>query len=295
MKKLTLAIAAAAFVASPVFAAEDMKAKDMKKDENCPAPTHHKHHAKHHKHHEAPMECPKMGNNFDGPYLGLELGMGANLGKNSASVTSAGVTDLADLSGRGGQAGILGGLNAGWNWTMPRHSEAHWLVGVDLFADAANLHNSNSGATSQGTVITSGSISQKTNMKWGFGAGLKLGAIVKNVLLFTTVHWVGSEFHLKGTFADNNGGGAAVIGATAKHKKFLSGVRAGLGFEMPISHHLKFGMNTGYSWYKAIKASNGVTTNATGLAFVPATTASFKNTPNVWDAKLTLAWAFKGN
>ena len=271
MRKFTITLSTIAFIASPTFADDKTK------------------------HNEA------FTNNFDGPYLGVELGLGANVGRNSGQlsglVLDSSITpipiEMLTLTGRNGQTGILGGLNAGWNWALPRHSEAHWLVGLDFFADVANIKTSN---TSAKAIITRGltlnqSLSHKTNMKWGIGAGAKFGMIIENVLLFTTVHWVGSQFNLKGSFNIGVSGSAPVFFATAKERKFLSGVRAGLGFEMPVSNHVKLGMNAGYSWYQDIKkrANIIVTTLATTNG-----TVKFKSTPNVMDVKATMAWAFNG-
>ena len=274
MKKLTLLLTTIVIVASPVLAADAKQSDDCQK-------THHKHHAKHHEVTNT-QECNYIHNNFNGPYLGAALGLGSNLGKQKENLTQAGNSTL-NLSGRNARAGILGGLNAGWNWRLPCNMSGNWLVGLDLFADAANVKSSH---TINSTDVNNVNINFKTTMKWGFGAGAKFGVIANNVLYYTSAHWVGSQFKLNAHFTSTK---PPAVNASANKKKFASGIRIGLGMEAPINEHVNLGIEGGYSWYKVINATTTIIQAGSANEII-----KFSNKPTIIDIKAKISWAFKG-
>src|ERR1019366_3423107 len=149
----------------------------------------------------------KHENIFVGPYVGASLGLGADFGKSRINVFETATGNfVAFLNGRNGQAGILGGLNAGWNWTLPVNNEGNWIAGVDVFADLSDMHTSDKTLMNDNGDPIIKTLSIKTNRKYGFGAGGKVGVIENDVLWYASVHWVGSHFHLKGNYNSSDAG-----------------------------------------------------------------------------------------
>ena len=276
-----MAITAAAFVASPVLANKDYK--------------DHKH-MKHHKFHEPVEKVVEVekGNPFDGPFIGASLGMGVLTGHQTNKSVSNNGNVLQNGNGRVAALGVLGGLNIGWDKVF----KGRWLAGIDIFGDLSSTEGDFKSRANQarGDAFISNS---KIKTDYTVGAGIKLGAIVKNVLLYTTVHWVGSNFKVSGLVqnalvANVPAPNTVTFGTpyTARKKEFKSGVRAGLGMMMPVTDKIVFGMEAGYSWYESIKARATVN-DGLGAAFSP-TTTSFKNKPEMLDVKAKIAWKFRG-
>ena len=261
LKKLTLALSAIALVSSPLIAA-------------------HKHE-----------------NNFVGPYVGASLGIGADFGKSRINVFETATSNfVASLNGRNGQSSILGGVNAGWNWTLPMNNDGNWIAGVDVFADFSNMHTSDKTLMNDNNDPIIKTLRIKTNRKYGFGAGAKIGIVENNILWYGSIHWVGSHFHIKGNY-NSSDAGFNTNTATSNKKKFLNGVRTGLGVEMPIYDNIKLGMEAGYSWYQDI--SDNVPDARFGGAIaghrgVVDQTAKFQHKPQIMDIKLKAVWSFNG-
>ena len=286
MKKLTLALVATAIITSPAAFANIVSDADCPVETETPKKHHHKHgNKKHHKHRkhrgEMPMDegcnpCVQKVN-FAGPYVGATIGLAIGTGRQSNQAVDSNGGIIQNNSARMAIPGVVGGLNAGWGLVC----KEKLYVAADVFGDLSSAKSNLRSSTPPSNFY----IKSQVKMKGSVAAGGKFGVIHKNVLLYTTAHWIASQWTVTGKWND------LASAQHARKKKFRSGFRVGVGMAYPVTNKILIGMQTGYAWYPRVTAKK--TVNATSPA-TGTTTGTFKHKPEMFDARATVAYLFKG-
>ncbi len=183
-------------------------------------------------------------NKHAGPWVGLSLGVGLSHGSLDFTGPVEDSKGKIDASTRG----ILGGLHAGWDWTF----ENKWLLGIELLGEISSMdgksviseRDAGVGAERFGSLLE-----QKIDMDWSFGVSARGGVIYGDTVIYLHAGWIGSEWELKSISTDRDMNDAV---DSKKNDKFLSGFRAGIGFDTMLNENVSFGGEWAYTWYSSV-------------------------------------------
>jgi opacity protein-like surface antigen len=235
------------------------------------------------------VEQPASG--FNGPYIGAGIGVATSSGdyKDRWGTSDSALQQVH--KGNRSANGILGGINAGWDFIF----SDQFLLGLEAYLDASGVEgresaDRGSGATNR-AILTS-----KADMDWTVGVMARLGVLIDRGLLYATIGWAGTDMDLKGTL-DLSGATPAGRVLGFKDSKFNNGVRAGVGASMMVTNNIMFGAEAAYTHYQNMTLRGYFTPNANeqGAGLALANTrqfVEFKNDPDLLEVRVKIAWKF---
>lgn len=214
-----------------------------------------------------------LANKFDGGYVGVGLGYGQSTGKSEASVYNniAPGGFYSRVSGDRAAKGVLGGLHAGWDKVW----QDKWLFGLEVTGDLSSVEGKIK------DTANNPQLHSKTRMKYGFGANLRAGVVMHDVLGYLSLGYSGTHWE------QDIAATGAVVGKKT-HKKFLNGFRAALGMGTMLNEHLMLSGEVAQTWIEKISLKNNITspvgTNVT---------ARSNYHPRLLEGRIKLSWKFK--
>jgi outer membrane immunogenic protein len=281
MKKLTLSLVAITLctAANPVLGNGVTHV-----DQPAPAP--------------APAPAPVERSHFHGPHIGAQVGVGVGHTGFDHQVYrfqsgTPGRVLYLRANGRRSEAGVLGGLHAGWDWVFNNK----FLAGVEASGDLSSLSGKISAVNA-----SFHNAHTKTDMDWSVTVGARGGMVMDQTALYVSASWVGAEWEIRQTM-DTRGSTAAVGGFSGRaneHKKshFLNGFRPAIGMATFLDKDGKFllSLEAGYTWFESTTVRNefrdDILAGVANSALVQF--QSTKINPEVFDAKIKFSWKIKG-
>jgi hypothetical protein len=179
--------------------------------------------------------------NYDGFYIGADVGGGALLASNSWTETVPGVVTQTN-SGRRGYAGIVGGGLLGYDFTL----YDHFKLGLEGFITADQLPITS--YVSSSSVAYSYTSNNKLRYNWGVraipGYEFSEGTVAHIILGYS-----------KGYFSYSNTSTYASLSGNYNR----NGFQFGMGITTPLFSHVSFGVDAIGTWY----GSNTITGTGT--------------------------------